>query len=60
MSERKPNPGLFRKGYDPRRRPLTKADCRKGFFIATRFAKMPSRVRAWLRNKIKRYYANRR
>jgi hypothetical protein len=57
---RKPNPGWFKKGYDPRRHALSKAECRKGYLIATRLAKMPSRVRAWLRNKIKGYYQSRR
>jgi hypothetical protein len=52
----KPNPGWFRKGCDPRRHVLTKAECRKGFLIATRLTRMPSRVRAWLRTKIRRYY----
>ena len=52
----KPNPGWFKKGFDPRRHFLSKGDCRKGYLIATRLAKMPSRVRAWLRNKIRRYY----
>jgi hypothetical protein len=56
---KRPNPGWFKKGHDPRRRPLTKADCRKGYLIATRLAKMPSRTRAWLRNKISRYYRGR-
>ena len=56
----KPNPGWFKKGFDPRRHFLTRGDCRKGFLIATRLAKMPSRVRAWLRNKITRYYQSRR
>jgi hypothetical protein len=49
--------GRFKPGFDPRRRMPTKADCKKGYLVATQLAKMPSRVRAWLRNKIKRYYA---
>jgi hypothetical protein len=36
-------------GFDPRRHPLTKQDCRKGYLIATRLAKMPSLTRCWLR-----------
>jgi hypothetical protein len=55
----KPRGKPFAVGYDPRRHPLTKADCRKGFLIATRLAKMPSRVRCWLRKKITRFYQNR-
>jgi hypothetical protein len=42
---RKPNPGWFQKGDDPRRHPLTKRDCRKGYDVAMRQAKMPSRLR---------------
>ena len=37
-------------------RRLSKAECCKGYLIATQLAKMPSRTRAWLRNKIRRYY----
>jgi hypothetical protein len=53
---KKPNPGWFKKGYDPRRHVLSKAEKRKGYWVATQFAKMPSRLRAWLRKKIRRYY----
>ena len=53
---KKPNPGWFRRGYDPRRHVLSKSECRKGYLIATRLARLPSRTRAWLRNKIRRYY----
>jgi hypothetical protein len=60
MSNRKVNSGWFRKGHDHRRHVLSKAECRKGYLIATRLAKMPSRTRAWLRNKIRRYYLGRR
>jgi hypothetical protein len=57
MSEAtKPNAGWFKKGDDPRRHVFSKAECVKGYLIATRYAKMPSRTRAWLRNKIRRYY----
>jgi hypothetical protein len=51
-----PNPGWFRKGFDPRRHLLTREECRKGYLLATRYYQMPSRVRSWLRNKINRYY----
>jgi hypothetical protein len=54
-----PNPGWFKKGFDPRRYLLTREERRKGYLLATRFYKMPSRVRAWLRNKINRYYRGR-
>jgi hypothetical protein len=56
---RKPNPGWFKPGDDPRRHVLSKAECRKGYEIATRLAKMPSRVRCWLRRKITRFYRSR-
>jgi hypothetical protein len=52
----KPRGRPFAKGEDPRRHPLTKANCRKGYLVATQQAKMPSRVRCWLRKKITRYY----
>jgi hypothetical protein len=54
-----PNPGWFKKGFDPRRHLLTREERRKGYLLATRFYKMPSRVRAWLRNKINCYYRER-
>jgi hypothetical protein len=38
---------------------LTLAERQKGYFLATRFYKMPSRLRAWLRKKITRYYQER-
>lgn len=47
----------FAKGYDPRRHPLTLRDRRKGYEVATCQARMPSRLRAWLRAKIRGYYA---
>jgi hypothetical protein len=31
---RKPNPGHFRKGDDPRRHKLTREECSKGFWAA--------------------------
>ena len=56
---KKKNPGWFRKGYDPRRHILSRAERQKGFLLATRFYPMPSRVRAWLRKKIRGYYERR-
>jgi hypothetical protein len=47
-------------GYDPRRHPLTLKDCRKGYEVSTRQARMPSRTRAWLRKKIRGYYIARK
>jgi hypothetical protein len=52
--------GRFLPGQDPDRHFLTRADCKKGYLIATLLAKMPSRTRAWLRSKIRRYYRARR
>jgi hypothetical protein len=49
------NPGWFKKGSDPRRHPLSRLDGRKGYQEALR-ARMPSRVRCWLRRKIGRHY----
>jgi hypothetical protein len=57
---RKENMGWFRKGFDPRRHVLSRAERQKGYLVATRFARMPSRVRAWLRNKIGRHYQEQR
>jgi hypothetical protein len=56
---KKPNPGWFQKGHDPRRHVFSKAEMRKGYLIATRLANMPSRVRCWLRRKITRHYQQR-
>jgi hypothetical protein len=56
---KKHNAGWFKKGFDPRRHVLSRAECRKGFLLATQFYPMPSRVRAWLRNKIRRHYRGR-
>jgi hypothetical protein len=55
----KPNPGWFKKGFDPRRHELSRIERAKGFLVATQVAKLPSRVKAWLRNKIRRYYQSR-
>jgi hypothetical protein len=52
--------GRFLPGPDPDRHFLSKWDCRKGYYIATQVAKLPRRVRAWLRSKIRRYYHGRR
>ncbi len=52
----KPRGRPFAKGYDPRRHPLTKENCRKGYFVATQMARMPSRLRCWLRKKIRNHY----
>jgi hypothetical protein len=57
---KKRNPGSFRPGFDPRRHVLSRAERQKGYQMATRLAKMPSRVRAWLRNKIRRYHQSKR
>jgi hypothetical protein len=57
---RKSNPGWFKKGFDPRRHVLSRAERQKGYFMATQYVKMPSRTRAWLRKKITRYYQQRR
>jgi hypothetical protein len=51
--------GRFLPGYDPDRHILSRTERQKGYEIATQFAKMPSRVRAWLRKKIRRYYQRR-
>lgn len=56
----KKNPGWFKKGYDPRRHILSRAERRKGYKLATQCVKMPSQVRAWLRKKITRYYQQRK
>ena len=50
------NQTSFRAGPDPRRHVFSQAERRKGFWVATRLSKQPSRVLAWLRNKIKRHY----
>jgi hypothetical protein len=47
--------GRFLPGPDPDRHQFTRAERRKGFFWAMN-GKMPSRMRAWLRQKITRYY----
>jgi len=49
----KPRGRPFAAGEDPRRRPLTLTDCRKGYLMATRVARMPSQVRAWLWKKLR-------
>lgn len=44
----------FAKGYDPRRHILSKEECRKGYIQATQTRRLPSQIRAWLRNKLRR------
>ncbi len=55
--------GRFLPGYDPAseeeddgRHVLSREERRKGYLVATRLAKMPSRLRSWLRKKIGRHY----
>jgi hypothetical protein len=57
---RKPNSGSFKPGFDPRRHVFSKAELRKGYRVATQERKLPSRVRAWLWRRVKRYYRERR
>jgi hypothetical protein len=52
--------GRFLPGPDPDKHILIRRDRRKGYFVATQMARMPSRVRAWLRKKIRRYCQGRR
>jgi hypothetical protein len=52
--------GRFLPGPDPDRHQFTRRERQKGYFLATQFYRMPSRVRAWLRSKITRYYQQRR
>jgi hypothetical protein len=59
-SMKKENRDWFCKGFDPRRHVLSRAERQKGYWVATRFARMPSRVRAWLRSKIRRHYQEQR
>lgn len=57
-------------GPDPERHVFTLGECKRGYATVTRckigpdgrtvyLVKLPSRVRAWLRSKIRRYYQNR-
>jgi hypothetical protein len=55
----KPRGRPFAKGFDSQRHVLSKNECRKGYEIAARLAKMPSRTRSWLRSKIRNYYLGR-
>ena len=50
----------FAVGEDPRRHPLTLKDRRKGYEVAMRQARMPSRIRSWLWSKIRGYYDRRK
>jgi hypothetical protein len=47
--------GRFVRGPDPDRHILTRAERQKGYFYAMN-GKMASRVRAWLRKKIRGFY----
>jgi hypothetical protein len=51
---KKRNRGWFRPGLDPRRHILSREERQQGYLMATQLARMPSRVRAWLRSKIRR------
>jgi hypothetical protein len=51
--------GRFLPGPDPDRHVFSKAEMRKGYLLATQFYKIPSRVRSWLRSKIRGYYQGR-
>jgi hypothetical protein len=58
-AKRKANSGSFKKGYDPRRHYLTRAERQRGFasFLRRVLAgTLPSRVSASIRSKIRRYY----
>jgi hypothetical protein len=48
--------GRFLPGPDPDRHYLTRIDARKGYMVAVLMGKLPSRLRCWLRNKIRFYY----
>jgi hypothetical protein len=45
----------FAKGHDPRRHILSRRERQKGYDVAMHEAKMPSRVRAWLKSKLRRW-----
>lgn len=55
---RTPNSGSFRKGPDPRRHVFTRDECRLGLMIAV--ATATPAVAAWLRNKVRSYYREKR
>jgi len=59
VSERKPRGKPFVCGFDPRRHILTRSERQKGYFYAVIASKIPSRMRAHLRSKIRNYYQNR-
>jgi len=52
--------GRFLPGPDKDRHFLTKLDCRKGYQAAVLMRRLPSRLRVWLRWKIKYYYRDKR
>ncbi len=54
------NQTSFNPGYNPRRHIFSRVERQKGYRVATQEKKMPSRLRAWLRRKIRRYYRQRR
>lgn len=56
--DRAPNSGSFRKGPDPRRHVFTRDECRLGLMIAV--ATATPAVAAWLRNKVRSYYREKR
>ena len=48
--------GRFLPGEDPERHVFTKKEQRDGYTRAILMGRLPSRLRVWLRNKIKRHY----
>ena len=60
--KRLPNSGSFKKGFDPRRHILSLEERRKGydmFLLACHFKRIPSRVSASVRKRIRGYYQQR-
>ena len=55
MIPRRDTQGRFFPGPDPDRHLLSKAEKQKGYLVATRLKNLPSRLRAWLRKKIRPY-----
>jgi hypothetical protein len=54
--------GQFEPGFDKDRHVFTRMECQKGFWVTMTYkkGKIPSRVIAHVRNKIRGYYINRR
>jgi hypothetical protein len=50
------NKGHFKKGFDPQRHLLTRAERQKGYQVATQQSRQCSRLLAWLWRKTKRHY----